>query len=77
MTIFDCLQQLKKDNFKSIAFPAIGSGNLKYPQDLVVNTITDTCQKFLEENNNAYEIQIVVYEQNEDLFQVFQDKLFC
>jgi O-acetyl-ADP-ribose deacetylase (regulator of RNase III) len=62
---------LKKDNLKSIAFPAIGSGNLKYPQDLVVNTITETCQKFLEENNNEFEIQIVVYEQNEDLYQVF------
>ena len=76
MNIRNCLQQLKKDNLSSIAIPAIGTGNLNFPQELVVNIITDTCQKFLEENNNVFEIQIVVYEKNEDLYQVLQKIIF-
>ena len=76
MNIRNCLQQLKKDNLSSIAIPAIGTGNLNFPQELVVNIITDTCQKFMEENNNVFEIQIVVYEKNEDLYQVLHKIIF-
>ena len=64
--------QLKKDNLKSIAIPAIGTGNLRYPSDLVAETTIDACKTFLNQNkNDQFNIQIVIYEKDEEVFKVF------
>ena len=68
MIIRNCLEQLKKDNLKSIAFPAIGSGNLNYPSNLVAEAIIEECVKFLKQNEDTeFEIYIIVYEKDHDL----------
>ena len=45
--INNCLIELKKSGFKSIAFPAIGTGMLNYPHDLAAECIINTCFEFL------------------------------
>ena len=70
--IKNCLDELKKLGFKSIAFPAIGTGALKYPNELAASTIIDTCLAFLqdEDPNNQFDIQIVIFEENGDVYEV-------
>lgn len=66
-----CLNELKNLGFKSIAFPAIGTGALKYPTDFAANTMIET---FLQEpSNSQFEIQIVVYEKDDAVYEVSSD----
>jgi O-acetyl-ADP-ribose deacetylase (regulator of RNase III) len=60
---------LKKDNLKSIAFPAIGSGVLNFPAETVARIMIETCSKFLKENDQ-YSIKIVIYENAFDMINV-------
>ena len=62
---------MKKDNLKSIAFPAIGSGVLNFPAETVARIMIETCSKFLRENNNQeFKIKIVIFEKAFDMIHV-------
>lgn len=46
----NALVQAHKQNMKSIAIPAIGSGTLKVPHDIVVNVLMNEIFKFSKTN---------------------------
>ena len=67
----NCLIELKKSGFKSIAFPAIGTGMLNYPHDLAAVWIINTCLDFLRDNKNSlFEIQIIIFNTDYDVYEV-------
>jgi O-acetyl-ADP-ribose deacetylase (regulator of RNase III) len=69
--IRNCLNQLKKDKLKTIAIPAIGSGNLNFPANIVALVIIEACFQFLKENQDTkYQINIVIYEKDFDVYEV-------
>ena len=70
-TIRNCLDELKKSGFKSIAFPVIGTGMLNYPHDMAAKSIIDTSLDFLRDNKTEeFDIQIIIFDQNVAVYEV-------
>lgn len=51
--MWNCLLQATKDKMKSIAFPAIGTGNLMYPIESVADAMMSTVEKFRDEQSTT------------------------
>lgn len=59
---------------KNIAFPAIGTGNLGYPREYVVEWIYQSVLKFNEENMSKKTIaSLVLYEKDKETIEAFQN----
>lgn len=58
-----CLDQLMKDGCANIAFPAVGTGGLQYPADVVAKTMFDAAINWLNSkpNSNLKNIIFVVF----------------
>jgi len=61
---------MKERKQKSIGFPLVATGALKYPANLVAKTIIDTCVDFLKNESNI-SINIVLFNENNDVLKVF------
>ena len=59
----DCLKRAASKGAKSIAFPAIGTGNLGYPKQSVAKAMFDGVQKFKNFYNGSsiVEVLFVIY----------------
>jgi O-acetyl-ADP-ribose deacetylase (regulator of RNase III) len=69
--INNCLIELKKIGYKSIAFPAIGTGLLNYPHDLAAKLMINTCLDFLRNNKtNQFDIQIIIFNTDNEVYEV-------
>lgn len=51
--MWNCLLQATKDKMKTIAFPAIGTGNLMYPIESVAEAMMSTVEKFRDEQSTT------------------------
>ena len=59
-------------NLKSIAFPAIGTGTLAYPVDLVASEMFQAAKDFCVNKPNAnITVTIVVYNQDTNMIKVY------
>jgi O-acetyl-ADP-ribose deacetylase (regulator of RNase III) len=56
-------------NHKSISFPSLGTGVLKYPPALVANIMVETCMKFLKNQSNIT-INIVIFDEDNNVLKV-------
>ncbi|XP_048244604.1 protein mono-ADP-ribosyltransferase PARP14-like isoform X2 [Haliotis rufescens] len=72
--IRDCLQEAHKKRYQSIAFPALGTGNLGYPRDVVAKTMMETVEEFGQDNpgTSLQEVKIVVYHKDNATTKAFQ-----
>ncbi|RUS90004.1 hypothetical protein EGW08_002271 [Elysia chlorotica] len=61
----------------SIALPALGTGNLKYPSDVVANVFCDAISNFARSNPSSTlkNIDIVIYPQDTEVYHAFQAEL--
>lgn len=61
-----CLEQATESGHTSIAFPAIGSGNLEYPVELVAAEMYSSIEKFEQESRESTirDVHFVVYHAN-------------
>ncbi|CAH1257849.1 PARP14 [Branchiostoma lanceolatum] len=59
-----CLQQAEKDNYKTIAIPAMGTGVLGFPHDVVAEAMFDEAVKYCRRNpsGSLREIRFIVWE---------------
>ena len=62
----NCMHTLSKMNLKRIALPAIGTGTLKFPADLVAKVSLQTVVDFvrLQNSTNKFQVNFVIYEQD-------------
>uniref|UniRef100_A0A3B3V0L6 Poly [ADP-ribose] polymerase n=1 Tax=Poecilia latipinna TaxID=48699 RepID=A0A3B3V0L6_9TELE len=72
----DCLDLAEKTRLSSITFPAVGTGNLGFPKNLVATLMLD---KFLEfssqrQSKNLKKITVVLYPGDAQTIQVFTDE---
>jgi O-acetyl-ADP-ribose deacetylase (regulator of RNase III) len=68
----NCLDELKKSGFNSIAFPAIGTGILNYPFYLAAETMIDACLLFLSDNQNQkFDIKIIIFDTDVSVYKVY------
>ncbi|XP_077988571.1 protein mono-ADP-ribosyltransferase PARP14-like [Glandiceps talaboti] len=61
----ECLQKAENDGFDSVAFPAIGTGNLHYPRDVVASTMYSEVIRFSQQHQNTSikTVYFVVFDQ--------------
>ncbi|KAM4609063.1 poly(ADP-ribose) polymerase family member 14-related sequence 1 [Polymixia lowei] len=72
----DCLDQAEDNGLTSITFPAIGTGNLGFPKDLVASLMLDGVLKF-SRNKQPKHLKTVVftlYPNDAQTIQVFTDE---
>ncbi|XP_060082622.1 protein mono-ADP-ribosyltransferase PARP15-like [Ylistrum balloti] len=72
-----CLTEASKKGFTSIAFPALGTGFLKYPKDTVASVIVGGIRDYVNNHQTSLlEVKVVVFGQDwKDIEQAFQDEL--
>ncbi|KAI8490330.1 positive regulation of interleukin-4-mediated signaling pathway [Branchiostoma belcheri] len=72
-----CLQEGQKAGSQSIAFPAIGTGGLGFPHDLVAQVMFEEVMKYSSKNpaGSLKEIRFVIYEGDEDSIAAFEKEL--
>ena len=68
------LTKASQDGMKSIAFPALGTGTLGFPKDLVARVMVDSVFKFSKANSstNTKEIHFVTYHLDKETVTSFQ-----
>lgn len=67
-----CLQNASSAGHSSIAIPSIGTGNLRYPKDVVARAMFDEVHEFSLKNpqTNLRLIHLVVYEKDKETVKV-------
>jgi poly [ADP-ribose] polymerase 10/14/15 len=63
-----CLNLAEKKQLRSIAFPAIGAGNLKYPLDIVADQMFRTVDDW--QGTYVKEVKFVIYPKDTAVIQV-------
>ena len=58
-----CLQITEKERHTSIAFPALGTGNLNYPEHEVAKCMIDAAVEYFSTNTNSSirDVKIVIF----------------
>ena len=71
-----CLVEADKHGFTSVAFPAIGTGFLKYPTKTVASTMFNTVENFTKSNKTSCVkvVRCVVYTDDATTFKEFLDE---
>ncbi|KAL3886858.1 hypothetical protein ACJMK2_026820 [Sinanodonta woodiana] len=81
----NCLFECSNMNYRSIAFPALGTGRLGYPSDVSAKEMITEAGKFGQKrpNSTLRDVRIVVYQNDlnvarsfEEVFQRFQSGVF-
>ncbi|XP_073330301.1 poly(ADP-ribose) polymerase family member 14-related sequence 1 isoform X2 [Pagrus major] len=72
----DCLDRAEDTGLTSISFPAIGTGNLNFPKDLVASLMLDEILAFSSKSQPKLlkEIVIILYPGDPKTIQVFSDE---
>ncbi|XP_046555938.1 protein mono-ADP-ribosyltransferase PARP14-like isoform X3 [Haliotis rubra] len=68
-----CLKSASDQQYRSIAFPALGTGNLGYPRDVVAKTMMETVEQFGQYHTmtSLQEVKIVVYHKDSATIKAF------
>ena len=74
--ILRCLSEANNRQMKSIAFPALGTGNLRYPKDLVAKVMFDTVESFgiLHPKTRLTDVFFVLYHGDQETVKVRKPK---
>uniref|UniRef100_S4RZH3 Poly [ADP-ribose] polymerase n=1 Tax=Petromyzon marinus TaxID=7757 RepID=S4RZH3_PETMA len=72
-----CCKKADASNYATMAFPAIGTGNLNYPKNVVAEIFFKEIKRFSKRNPKSplKDISIVVYGQDTDTFEAFYAEL--
>ncbi|XP_033744166.1 uncharacterized protein LOC117330056 [Pecten maximus] len=73
----DCLSQANNNGYTSIAFPALGTGFLKYPKDTVASAIVGSIREYVQNHQTCLsDVKVIVFGQDwKDIEQAFRDEL--
>ncbi|XP_067657209.1 protein mono-ADP-ribosyltransferase PARP15-like [Haliotis asinina] len=71
--IMTCLIQADSCDYASIAFPAVGTGNLKYPPQTVAKAFLETILAFVNDTSNVSLtlVIVVIHPSNDSVIQAF------
>ncbi|XP_071171378.1 protein mono-ADP-ribosyltransferase PARP14-like isoform X2 [Mytilus edulis] len=72
----NCLVAAEKAGYRSIAFPALGTGNLHYPCHLVAKYMYDIVEQFasIKQKTKLSYVYFVVYEKDSKVIQAFVEE---
>ncbi|RVE57856.1 hypothetical protein OJAV_G00203380 [Oryzias javanicus] len=74
-SILECLWTAASDNHKSISFPAIGTGNLKFSEKEAASIMLDAVMQFSQSYPNSMAVYFVIYHSDHKVFQAFKDQM--
>ena len=79
--VTDSLQLASMKGFKSIALPAMGTGNLGFPRDVVAETMFNSVIEFSKKNpgTSVKDVRFVLYDKDQPTIKVSARKvsIFC
>ncbi|XP_067871097.1 protein mono-ADP-ribosyltransferase PARP14-like isoform X2 [Heterodontus francisci] len=72
-----CLENVHKSQLRSISFPAIGTGNLKFPKDIVAQIFFEEIEIFSNANptSTLKEVKLIIYKKDLAVYSAFEDAL--
>ncbi|XP_053407780.1 protein mono-ADP-ribosyltransferase PARP14-like isoform X2 [Mercenaria mercenaria] len=72
--VTSCLAEAQRQNQTSIAFPAIGTGNLGFPKDIVAREMFKAVSKFSAANPNpsVKDVRFIVYQKDLTTIKAFE-----
>ncbi|XP_060585886.1 protein mono-ADP-ribosyltransferase PARP14-like isoform X2 [Ruditapes philippinarum] len=72
----DCMDEAENQGKTSIAFPAIGTGNLGFPRDIVATEMFSAVSKFSDSNpsSSLREVSFIVYQKDFQTIQAFENE---
>lgn len=72
-----CLEKAHEYQYSSLAFPALGTGNLSFPSKVVAEIAKETIEEFegAHETTTIKTIAFIIYVKDEDTFKVL--RLLC
>ena len=67
-----CLEKADENKFATLAFPALGTGNLNFQSNLVADIIKEAVEKYHKNNPNTCirKIVFVIYHKDEATLKV-------
>ncbi|XP_046373440.2 protein mono-ADP-ribosyltransferase PARP14-like isoform X2 [Haliotis rufescens] len=73
-TIRQCLRKASEAEHSSIAFPALGTGNARYPAEVVARVFRDEVREYLISNPccSLKEVVVVLFHKDENTLEVFK-----
>ncbi|XP_067656555.1 protein mono-ADP-ribosyltransferase PARP14-like isoform X2 [Haliotis asinina] len=71
--IVKCLQTAADEGCKTVAFPALGTGNLGYAANFVAQTMYTAVNTFQKKNTSLEEVQVVIYPTEKEVIQAFEE----
>ncbi|KAK7109795.1 protein mono-ADP-ribosyltransferase PARP14-like isoform X1 [Littorina saxatilis] len=73
-TVINCLTKCNQSGFKSIAIPALGTGNLSYPRNEVAQTMIEAVMQFQQISpfSGLRDVRLIVYHKDVQSLQAFQ-----
>lgn len=74
-----CISLADERKFKSIAFPAIGTGNLRIPANVVASCVRKIVDEYTDSHTQTHveKIIFVIYEKDEENFKVSKNFITC
>ncbi|CAG2237686.1 unnamed protein product [Mytilus edulis] len=71
-----CLQEADSNGCRSIALPAMGTGKLGYPRDIVAKHMYTSVEQFASQNqsSNVTEVLFVLYDKDHQTVKAFEDE---
>ncbi|KAM4609064.1 protein mono-ADP-ribosyltransferase PARP9 [Polymixia lowei] len=75
IAISECLRLAAAHSQRSIAFPAIGTGNLGFSKTEVSHIMTEAVAEFAKKNKTRMDIFFVIYPSEVHTFKAFEDEM--
>uniref|UniRef100_UPI00398F08FE protein mono-ADP-ribosyltransferase PARP14-like isoform X2 n=1 Tax=Pristiophorus japonicus TaxID=55135 RepID=UPI00398F08FE len=75
--IQECLKHVQESKYRSISFPAIGTGNMRFPKNIVAQVFFEEIQKFSNANptSTLKEVKLIIYEKDLAVYSAFVDAM--
>lgn len=72
--VYDCLKKASKSNFKTVAFPALGTGKLGYDNSIVAEAMLGSVERFSRQypSSSVAVVNIVILQANTEVLNVFE-----
>ncbi|XP_041663639.1 protein mono-ADP-ribosyltransferase PARP9 [Cheilinus undulatus] len=74
-SVSECLWMAVTNKHKSIAFPAIGTGNLGFDKKEVAEIITTAVFDFAQKSASALDVHVVIFPSDNSTFQAFEEQI--
>ncbi|XP_069555012.1 protein mono-ADP-ribosyltransferase PARP9 [Brachyistius frenatus] len=74
-SVSDCLWLTAASFYKSIAFPAIGTGNLKFTRKESARILLDAVNQFAQNSTQKMNVYFVIFPSDHGTFQAFEEQM--